>query len=242
MTTPIANLPALRSSTAALLQGLEDEHWSDSDVHAASLLPGWTRGHVLTHLARNADGIERTVTGALRGERLARYPGGVTGRNADIDAGAPRPIAEQLADVRESSARLATVLDSVADVDGWHLECDDRTVGEYVLGRWREVEIHRVDLGGRYSAGDWPAEFVRYLLPAEVGGLDPRIPDGQALRIEVDPDGSVAELGGTVWSCGGGPEPVSVAAPDWALLAWVLGRRAAAGEAMRTAPDLARWL
>ena len=29
----------------------------DAQVREASLLPGWTRGHVLTHLARNADGM-----------------------------------------------------------------------------------------------------------------------------------------------------------------------------------------
>ena len=29
----------------------------DAAVAAPSPLPGWTRGHVLTHLARNADGL-----------------------------------------------------------------------------------------------------------------------------------------------------------------------------------------
>ena len=242
MTTPLSALPALRSSTATLLRGLADEQWSDADVHAPSLLPGWTRGHVLVHLARNADGIARTLSGALRGERLARYPEGREGRNRDIEDGAPRPMAEQLLDVEQSADRLDRVFGAVADADGWALECDDRTAGEHVLGRWREVEIHRVDLAGAYTADEWPPEFVRYLLPELASGVAARLPEGRALRIEVDPDGSRAvDLAGQTWTAGAGEE-VTVKAPDWALLAWLLGRTAAAGDQLAGAPELARWL
>ena len=157
MTTALAELAPLRSSTADLLRGLADEQWSDADVHAPSLLPGWTRGHVLTHLARNADGIALTLSGALRGERLARYPDGPAGRNADIEAGAGRSLAEQLLDVQQSADQLDRLFAAVDDANGWDLPCDDRTAGEYVGARWREVEIHRVDLGGGYGAPDWPA-------------------------------------------------------------------------------------
>ena len=30
---------------------------TDPDLRVPSMLPGWTRGHVLAHLARNADGM-----------------------------------------------------------------------------------------------------------------------------------------------------------------------------------------
>ena len=30
---------------------------SDTQAREPSLLPGWSRGHVLTHIARNADGL-----------------------------------------------------------------------------------------------------------------------------------------------------------------------------------------
>jgi maleylpyruvate isomerase len=242
MTTSPAEFAALRSSTADLLRGLADEQWSDADVRAPSLLPDWTRGHVLAHLARNADGIARTLSGALRGEHLARYPGGAAGRNADIEAGAGRPLAEQLLDVQQSAERLDRLFAAVADVDGWGLECDDRTAGAYVGGRWREVEIHRVDLGGSYGAADWPSAFVRYLLPSLLSGLDDRVPDGTALRIQITPERSVTtDLGGSVWTCGDG-DPTAVTGPDWAVLAWLLGRPAAAGAHLSGAPELARWL
>lgn len=242
MTTPPADLPSLRSSTADLLRGLADERWSEPDVRAPSLLPGWTRGHLLTHLARNADGITRTLSGALRGEVLARYPDGPTGRAADIEAGAARPVAELLLDVQASADRLDETFAAVADADGWLLSCDECPAGEYVARRWREVEIHRVDLGGGYGAHDWPAQFVHQLLPTLLGDLEARLPDGTAVVLEIDAgDSTTGELGGSVWTCGAG-EPVAVSAPDWAVLAWLLGRAGAAGDALASAPELSPWL
>lgn len=234
----VAALPDLRSSTAALLRGLEAEQWTDADVHAPSLLPDWTRAHVLTHIARNADGISRTLSGALRGEKLARYPHGWDGRNADIEAGAVRGAAELIADVRESAERLDRVLGAVADADGWALPTDDRPAGEYVVARWREVEIHRVDLAGAYTADEWPASFLAYLLPVVVAGLAERAQG--VLRVVVAAEGSRTELGGSVWTVGSG-EPVEVSGPDWALAAWLIGRSAAAGPTLAGAPTLADW-
>lgn len=180
MTNQLADL---RSSNAALLDWLAGEQWSDADVRAPSLLPDWSRGHVLTHLARNADAIAATVSGALRGERVPRYPNGPDGRNADIEAGAGRSPAELLADLTESGERLDGVFAEVGAAGGWALDCDDRTVGDYARARWREVEIHRVDLGGSYRADAWPAAFVSYLLPDLASGLAERA--FAPLRIEV---------------------------------------------------------
>ena len=101
MSAPAASLAALRTSTAALVRGIDAEQWADEDARAPSLLPNWSRGHVLTHIARNADGIARAMSGALRGEVVRRYPNGTAGRNADIEAGAVRSVAELAADVRE---------------------------------------------------------------------------------------------------------------------------------------------
>ena len=40
----------------------------DAAVREASLCPPWSRGHVLTHLARNADSVVRRLEGAMRDE------------------------------------------------------------------------------------------------------------------------------------------------------------------------------
>lgn len=58
----------LRDLTSATDQLLEDiDALPDAAVSRASLLPGWTRGHVLTHLARNAEGGTRLLGWARTG-------------------------------------------------------------------------------------------------------------------------------------------------------------------------------
>ena len=240
MSSAEASLQRVRVSTAALLQGLEAERWTDPDVRVPSLLPGWTRAHVLTHIARNADGMSRALAGALRGEIVARYPHGQQGRNADIEAGATRGSVELVADVRESADRLDRIFTAVADVDGWQRLAGERSAEAHAVARWREVEVHRVDLGGAYAAADWPPEFVAYLLPELADGLGGRA--GAGLRIEVTADGSITtDLPGRTWSVGTG-DPVDVVGPDWALLAWLAGRPAAAHGVLSNAPDLAAWI
>ena len=79
---------------------------SDAHVRRASLLPGWTVGHVLTHVARNADSHVRRAEAAVRGDVVDQYDGGYAGREADIEAGAGRSAAELLDDVRRSAAAV----------------------------------------------------------------------------------------------------------------------------------------
>ena len=241
MVDVISALSSLRASTAALIQAIEAEHWTDADVQAESLLPGWSRGHVLTHIARNADGISRTIAGALRGEVVARYPHGRAGRDADIEAGATRGSIELLADVRDSADRLDRVLSAVADADAWSLPTEDRTTGEYATARWREVEVHRVDLGGSYTPADWPAEFVAYLLPELAGSLAERA-DG-AMRVQVTETGSVVpELVGRTWTTGEQAGATEVTGPDWAVLAWLTGRGDAVAGPLSSSPALQPWI
>jgi maleylpyruvate isomerase len=237
---PTAYLHALHASTADLVKGLTALHWSDADVADPSLLPGWTRGHVLTHIARNADGIADTLAGALRGEIVERYPGGKPSRNAAIEAGAARSVSALLSDVRESAERLDRVLGALDDADGWELPAENGDPASvWVFQRWREVEIHRIDLAAGYSPDRWPPLFVTSLLPDAAATLDRRV-DG-AVRVTVTADGSVApDLVGREWTAGEG-DPVDVRGPDWAVLAWLVGRPDAAGDALSAAPTLRDW-
>ena len=93
MPAPIELLAEFHASTDRLLAGLDADSWTDTDVAAPSRCDGWTRGHVLSHIARNADGITGTLEGALRGEIVARYPHGWDVRNKDIHDGSARPAA-----------------------------------------------------------------------------------------------------------------------------------------------------
>lgn len=240
MSDRIARLAEVRASTSALLAGLDAERWTDADVKEPSVLPGWTRGHVLTHIARNADGIAATLAGALRGEVVPRYPRGSAGRDADIEAGAARGAVELIADVRDSADRLDRVFGAVADVSGWDLITEqDRPAHTWLNARWREVEIHRADLRGAYGAAGWPATFVGYLLPRLAAEVAPRAE--APLRIEVAHEASTTTgLGGTVWTSGD-TDGVVVRGPDWALLAWLTGRPALADGRLSAMPELEPW-
>lgn len=81
----------------------------DATVRSPSRLPGWTVGHVVTHLARNADGHVRRLEGALEGRDLARYSGGDGERNLDIEVGSGRPAVEIRDDLVASQSRLEEV-------------------------------------------------------------------------------------------------------------------------------------
>lgn len=242
MTVPSTVLTSLRASTTALLRWLDAAQWSDADVRAPSLLPGWTRGHVLTHVARNADGIALTLAAALRGEIVPRYPHGTAGRNADIEAGAGRSFEALVADVRDSAERLDGVFATLVDADPavWGRTADDRPAGDYPAARWREVEIHWMDLGGDYTPRHWPAEFVDYLLPEEADQLSGRVTGG-ALRIEVTPEASTTDLGGRVWTVGDPAAATRVTGPDWAILAWLIGRPGPVQDALSAVPPLPAW-
>ncbi|WP_315913922.1 maleylpyruvate isomerase family mycothiol-dependent enzyme [Arthrobacter sp. lap29] len=135
----------------------------DGDVRAPSQLPGWTVGHVLTHLARNADAHARRLAGSLAGLDVPKYENGPEQRSSEIAAGAVRPAVEILADLKTSMANLEDVF-SQCSAAGWpnvHL----RGGGHYGAAacpahRLREVEMHHVDLGRGYTPADWPDEYV----------------------------------------------------------------------------------
>ena len=78
---------------------------SAEDLAAPSLLPGWTRGHILAHVARNADALVNLLEWARTGEETPMYPDAAT-RDRDIEAGAPRSLEEHLEDLRDSAARF----------------------------------------------------------------------------------------------------------------------------------------
>src|SRR5512140_1663775 len=98
-------LDAVSEQTGALLRTAR----AFDDVHAESLCAGWTRGHVLTHLARNADGLAALVRSAVDGTGETMYPS-AEARDTDIEAGADRSAAELCADVEQSAHALAEAL------------------------------------------------------------------------------------------------------------------------------------
>ena len=152
------------------------ESIGDEGLSAPSLCEGWSRGHVLTHIARNADALARVCAVATDGVDDTMYDSG-DARDADIAAGAGRPADEQAADVRDSAARLAAKLDALgpaqADVSVRRLpESEQRiAVGTVPFLRVRELVYHHVDLDVGYTFADAPADVVAMLLANAVSRL-----------------------------------------------------------------------
>ena len=176
MGVPQDAIEGCRASHAALLAAIAD--LDDAGARADSLLPGWTRGHVLTHLARNADSVVRHLGGARRGIVVDQYPGGLRGRAEAIEAGAGRPAAWLLADVRASAARVEQAF-AALPVPAWDNLVRSSRGLEYPAAfvafvRWREVEVHHLDLGLGHAVTDWPGPMVTRWLELELAGLGER--------------------------------------------------------------------
>ena len=110
------------------------------DPTRPSRLPGWSVGHILTHLARNADSHVDMLEGRPQYPSLER-------RNDDIDTGADRDADTLVADLTESINRLETAWDTCGNWDFTATTLSGTRPGVSLpLLRWREVEVHRVDL------------------------------------------------------------------------------------------------
>jgi len=171
---PTAWIDGCRAAQAALLADLAG--LTDAQARQDSALPGWTVGHVLTHLARNADSVVYRLQGAAAGEVRDQYPGGLAQRQHDIDAGANRPAATLVDDVRRSAAAVEHAIDALPEA-AWDAlsrtsfghELPSRDV---VLSRWREVVVHHGDLG--FGPVPLPPALVAAWLPRELPQLAQR--------------------------------------------------------------------
>jgi maleylpyruvate isomerase len=206
---------------------------TDTEVGEPSLLPGWTRGHVLTHIARNADGLANLLRWASTGTEIPMYASREA-RDADIEAGAGRGADALSADVRDSAAAFSEVAATVPE-RGWTvlvraLRGDPFPASDVLARRLSEVEIHHVDLAAGYGPADWPAEFVAQALPhvAESFSGDDGAP---ACRIAADGADYSLAIGP---SSHDGPVPL-VSGPAHDVLAWLLGRSPGDGLAVHQA-------
>lgn len=204
-------IPRVNSSERALLSQLAAIETGGGWAQSATALPGWSRGHLLTHLARHADSLSIVLEKAAGGEFVQQYPGGSEQRAAEIEAGADRTVDALLADLGAASHRLLRAIAEFPD-DRWQtpllFRSGQRPAHQALVSRWREVEIHRVDLAIGYSPSDWPEEFVSFLLPIELE----RLPQRDA-SVSVPQGRTDAEL--LAWLLGRSQDPALPALPPW---------------------------
>jgi maleylpyruvate isomerase len=203
---------------------------SDEQARAASLLPGWSRGHVLTHLARNADSLWNLLIWARTGVETPQYPS-LAARDQAVAAGAGRPAAELRADLESSASALAAEAASLADAD-WAAEVRGLRGASHPAwySLWRrlsEVQIHHVDLDSGYGPADWPEAFAAGCL--ERVAADFGRPDAPAVTLRTSDSGLAYRIGPA-----GAAQATEVSGPTRQLLAWLIGR--SAGRELAAAP------
>lgn len=217
---------------------------SDDALREPSALPGWSRAHVVAHMARNAEALTRLANWARTGVETPMYPSRES-RAADIEATAAAPAATLRAEVVDTAAALASALAQL-DATTWQRELRSALgrpmpAVEVPWMRVREVWLHTVDLGAGATVADIPAEIVAALIADAAGTLSAHEDCPVALLEATDTE--------RLWTLGGAGEPVRIrgAAPD--LLGWLIGRAApgaptaqdGAGAAVAV-PTPPRWL
>lgn len=210
MTDHVHDLASVREATDRLLNAVAK--LDNASLSEESHLPGWTRGHILAHLARNADALVNVLEGRPMYESAAA-------RDADIERDAGRPLEEHLADLRDSGARFLATSRPEQD---WQRTVELRNgvtdlAANVPFRRLVEVELHHVDLNVGYELSDLPAEFA----DREIAFLADRWsgrPDVPPVTLQ-SPDGAfVARTGGTEGT------PVTLSGTRGDLLGWLAGR------------------
>ncbi|MER7178569.1 maleylpyruvate isomerase family mycothiol-dependent enzyme [Streptomyces hyaluromycini] len=194
---------------------------TDSDLTRPSSLTGWSRAHVIAHVARNADALANLLTWARTGVVTPMYTS-PDRRALEIEEGSRQSADELRADLLAAGQRLADGFAGLPD------ECWDATVrtarGREVLAsevpwmRVREVWVHTVDLDAGTGFGDVPREVCAGLVDDVAAAFHART---DFLPVEL-----WAEDGGRTWLLGpaGDAARVVVTGDLSSLAAYATGR------------------
>ncbi|WP_284976812.1 maleylpyruvate isomerase family mycothiol-dependent enzyme [Arthrobacter sp. efr-133-TYG-104] len=243
-TTDVALLDALlqaRRGTAFFARKLNE--LSDSGLDGGTLLPGWTRRHVVAHVGYNARALARLIEWAATGVETPMYPS-PEARHHEIEFGATlSPIA--LRNLFDHSAVHLNVEWRDLPADAWHHKvktAQGRTVpaAETVWMRTREVWIHAVDLNNGATFNDVPAAVLERLLTDVTGAWHTRGTDtGLVIRVN-DTDFCFGDTGAA--------DPTIISGPLPCLVQWAAGRGAngvtasGPGAATGTVPAPPSWI
>ena len=203
----------LESATRRLVRTVDA--MADFQFAEPSLLPGWTRGHVVAHLVLNAEGLAAALEGVREHRGVPMYAS-QEARDSDIEelSGAdPAVLRDRL--LASTTAIHDAVEELPEDLHSTRIERtpgSDRTFTAGRVGemRLREVEIHHADLDLAYTWAEWPSDFTVLLLDNRGGVHDG--PPFTARAVDL----------GRSWSFGdGGP---TVTGPGALLAWWATGR------------------
>lgn len=191
------------------------------ELVSPSLLPTWSRAHVVAHLALNAEGLVGVLTGRRQGRPTTMYSSQET-RDADIAELAGGDASELRDRLLAATHRFTEAVLAMTE-QLWEGTFERTPGGQQIayehvpLMRLREVEIHHADLGSGYTAADWPADFVVPLL------------DSATARPYPEPFRARAEDLDREWVLGESDDGPLVRGKAAALGWWVTGRGSGEG-------------
>jgi len=189
-------------------------------LHEPSALPGWTRAHILTHVAQAADSRTGLLRAAQAGRIGQQYPSEQARADA-IDAGVRRPAGIIRADldraIQECLIAIREHPSQLWDAPAILLHGGSQPVRRVLPGLRRELEYHHVDLAADYKPADWPADFVATELSLVTGLMDRRA-DAPPMTLA---DHGMLHIGTS--------PPVDVTGSPTAMLAWLSGRSDGSG-------------
>lgn len=173
----------------------------DSAYAEPSALPGWSRAHVLAHLALNAEGLAGALTGIVEGRVVPMYASDEA-RDGDIDDLAGRDPSVIRTRLLAACSDLKDAIDAVPDDQG--AATVERTPGgrTFTVGavpwmRLGEVEIHHADLDAGYDHRRWSVPFACDVLESKRARLDASI-GFTAYASDIDRSWTYGEGGPTV--------------------------------------------
>jgi maleylpyruvate isomerase len=233
-------LVAVRRASAALHEIVGT--MTEATMHGPSRLAGWRRGHVVSHLARNADGLLNLLIWARTGIEHPMYAS-TADRDADIEEGAHRLARVQQEDLWAAHQRFCQAADKLSAAD-WAAHVTDRQGRPMAASlvpwmRLTEVLVHLVDLdlGVDFErvaelVGPQAEPFIDYV----VTRYDNRV-DVPAVRLSVELPGGDERI----WTLGRGDDASDVHGPVAAASAWLTGREVPGG-LVGDVPRLPAWL
>lgn len=208
---------------------------------APSVLPGWSRKHVVAHVAANADALANLVHWAATGTPTPMYASPEE-RATGIREGGRQPGTRLTEWLRLSSDALEKAMEELDD-NQWAsrvLTAQGRTVAasEIPWLRSREVWVHAVDLGGGIDFTALPADFLTALCD-DIVTKRRGAPGPEAILRPTDM--------ATRWYLPGAPDEegaaVTVTGPLTEIAAYLAGRHHGATTAEGVAvPALPAWL
>lgn len=232
---PLVTLPWMDEGTQHFLTAVAA--LSDDELAVPSRLPGWSRAHVIGHVARNAEALVRLAGWARTGVECPMYESREQ-RDAEIESTALLAPSELRDLVAETASTLDRALGQLDDRT-WHAEVRSalgRTIpaAEIPWMRIREVWLHATDIGGNLDPSDLPDGVVDLLLDDTVGAVSARDGCPSLVLAPVDRE--------RTWVLGPEAAAAEVIELNAAESAWWMSGRFSDADRPRGLPELPRWI